>query len=537
MAVIDVLIIILYFAMIIAIGFIVAKKSVKTGDDASVAGHKLGIFLGGIGKAANSAGGSSSVGGTSWGYSLGISGMWYAVSEGLTYVLYLPIIKRIWRVLYRTRSSSVGKFFGYRWGKGGVLFAGACNAVAYMAFVGAQIIATATVIKLMLGWEYIPALLVSTAIIIIYCTAGGLKAIVITDVIQMSLIIAGMLIIMPPIVFGKAGPIAASMGGEGTGIIAVWDAISKSDVISYMVDFGGPTAAGFGWPYVIGAIILPTLLIAGVAQAAFQYQAAIESADKAFKSFIMVPFLYIPVSIAVVLMGMCAMFLYGPAYLPEAVGGGGLDPNMILSQLINDFLPKGLTGFLLAAILSATMSTSSTCLICSVTCLTEDVIKPLRKKAQLDPKQSLRLFRLCMVIVGIGTIGITVFATDIITLLTTAYAAVVAGLWVPMMATLFAKKTTKSATYITMIVGLVLYGLIAFAPGAFSFLPSAIVASPLYLTLPLSIVLQIVISACTQKSDHGRIDAYFTDEWEKSPGNWEKHPEIIDENGEVIIPA
>jgi SSS family solute:Na+ symporter len=530
MSIIDIIIIIAYFAMIIAIGFYIAKKHVKTGTDAAVAGRKLGIFLGGIGKAANSAGGSSSVGGTAWGYSLGISGMWYAVSEGMTYILYMPIIKRIWRVLYRTRTSSVGNFFGYRWGKGAILFGGITNAVAYMAFVGAQIIATATVIRLMLGWNYTAALLVSTAIIIVYCTAGGLRAIVITDVIQMSLIIAGMLIIMPPIVFGKAGPIAAAAGGSGHGIIAVWDAIKQSDVISYMVDFGGPTAAGFGWPYVIGAIILPTLLIAGVAQAAFQYQAAIESADKALKSFIMVPFLYIPVSIAVVLMGMCAMFLYGPAYLPEVVGGGGLDPNMILSQLIGDFLPKGLTGFLLAAILSATMSTSSTCLICSVTCLTEDVIKPFQKK-KLDPKQSLFLFRVCMVVVGFGTIGITLWATDIITLLTTAYAAVVAGLWVPMMATLFVKKATKPATYITMIVGLVLYGLMSFAPDMFSFLPANIVASPLYLTLPISIVLQVVLSICTQKSDHGRIDAYFTDEWEKSPGNWEKHPEVLEEGG------
>jgi SSS family solute:Na+ symporter len=521
MAGIDIAIIIIYFAAIIAIGFYVAKKYVRSGEDAAVAGLKLGVFLGGIGKAANSAGGSRSVGGTAWGYQMGIGSIWYAVSEGFTYIVYLPIIKRMWTVLYRTRTASVGQFFGYRWGAGARLFAGIINTVAYMAFVGAQIIATATVIKLLLGWEYVPALLVSTAIIIIYCTAGGLRAIVLTDVIQMALIIVGMLIIMPPIVFGKAGE---ALGGGG--ITAVWETLKGGELTSFMTDLGAPGV--FGWPYIIGAIILPTILIGGVAQASYQYQASIQTADKAFKSFIMVPFLYIPVSIMVVLMGMCALILYGVKFMPPEFGGPeGGDPNMVLSTLIQDFLPTGLTGLLLAAILSATMSTSSTCLICSVTCLTEDVIKPLLKNKPSDA-QALKIFRVCMVVIGIGTIGITMYATDIIQLLTTGYAACIAGLWVPIMATIFYKRATRPATYITMIVGLVVYGAIAFAPASFAFLPPAVVSAPLYVSLPLSVVLIFVLSAATQKSDHGRIDAYFEDEWEKSPGNWEKHPEILE---------
>jgi Na+/proline symporter len=142
-----------------------------------------------------------------------------------------------------------------------------------------------------------------------------------------------------------------------------------------------------------------------------------------------------------------------------------------------------------------------------------------------------------MVIIGLGTIGITMFATDIIQLLTTGYAAAVAVLFVPIMATIFMKKATKPAVYITMIVGLVVYGVPAFAPAVFGFLPPAIAAAPLYVSLPLSIVLIFVISAVTQKSEHGRIDAYFEDEWEKSPGNWEKHPELIDGEGPIKLSA
>jgi Na+/proline symporter len=336
---------------------------------------------------------------------------------------------------------------------------------------------------------------------------------------------------MPPIVFSKAGE---AVGGGG--ISAVWETLKNGELTSYMTDLGIPIP-GWGWPYIIGAIILPTILIAGVAQAAYQYQASIQTADKAFKSFIMVPFLYIPVSIMVVLMGMCGLILYQGQFLPVDVGGEGGDPNMVLTTLIQDFLPTGVVGLLLAAILSATMSTSSTCLICSVTCLTGDVIKPLLKK-KLDDRQSLRLFRACMIIVGLGTIGITLFAKDIIELITTGYAAAVAGLFVPIMATIFVKKATKPAIYTVMLTGLIVYGIIAFFPEAFAgILPPEIISAPLYLSLPLSIVLMIVLTVATQKSSHGRLDAYFTDEWEKSPGNWEKHPELVKGEGPIELPT
>ncbi|MDR2356261.1 MAG: sodium:solute symporter family protein, partial [Clostridiales Family XIII bacterium] len=489
-----------------------------SGEDAAVAGRKLGVFLGGVGKAANSAGGSSSVGGTSWGYQLGIGASWYSVGEGMTYVVYLPIIKRIWTALYRAKASSAGSFFGYRWGLVGRLYAGLINTIIYIAFVAAQIIATATVIRVLLGWEYIPSMLISTAVVIIYCTAGGLRAIVLTDVIQMSLIIVGMLFIMPPIVFKKAGD---ALGGGGLG--AVWGALKET--APSMTDLGAP--AVFGWPYIIGAIILPCILIGGVAQAAFQYQASIQTADKAFKSFLMVPFLYIPVSVMVVLMGMCSLFLYGMNHMPEAYGGpAGGDPNMVLPSLIMDFLPTGLTGLLLAAILSATMSTSSTCLICSTTCLTEDVIKPLLKN-KLDDRSSLLLFRVCMICIGLATIGITLWATDIIELITGNYAAAVSALFVPFMATLFSRSATKVATFVTMILGIVVYYAAQFGwvPG----LPAVVSAAPLYLALPVSIVSMVVLTQITKNtSTHGNMDAYFTDLWENSPNNWEKHPEILE---------
>jgi SSS family solute:Na+ symporter len=512
MGILDIVVIMGYFLLLILVGLYVAKKYVKSGEDAAVAGRDLGIFLGGVGKAANSAGGSSSVGGTSWGYQFGIVGSWYAVSEGLSYITYLPFVKQIWRIVHRGRMASIGAVFGYRWGKFARIFAGLMNALAYTGFTAAQIIATGTIIHVLLGWNYIVALLVSTAVVIFYCVAGGLRAIVITDVIQMSLIIVGLFIILPTVIFGHAGDVG--------GIEGVW---------SRVPDFMTNLAGDWGWSYVIGAILIPCFFMPLTLQADYQYQASMRNQDTAFKSYIMVPFLYIPVSIMVVLMGMAAFLMYGDTFMD--------DGNIVLPTLIQEFLPTGLIGLLLAAILSATMSTSSTCLLCATTCFVEDVVHPLKKTKVTSEKEGLKEFRICMIILGIATTAVTLWATDIISIITLGYAASVGGLFVPVIATIFMKKATKAAVQASMIVGAVVYVAVAL-PWLYDFwlakLGDIIADAPLVIALPIAAVTFVIVNMLTfKKGDHGNIDIYFTDEWEKSPNNWEKNPELL-KDAEVL---
>jgi SSS family solute:Na+ symporter len=264
-------------------------------------------------------------------------------------------------------------------------------------------------------------------------------------------------------------------------------------------------------------------------QAPYQYQASMKSEDVAFKSYLSVPILYIPAAIMVVLVGMCALFLYGTSFMPSEGG----DPNMVLPTIIKEFLPTGLVGLLLAAVLSATMSTASTCLICATTSFTDDVVGSFLKK-KLDGKKSLLLFRVSMIILGISTILITVGANDIIKLITETYAAAVSALAFPIFMTLFWKKATKIGTFTTMIVSAIIYYAVQFGGESMGLNPT-LVAAPLFIAFPASVVIMFAVSLATQKtSTHGRLDAYFDDEWEISPDNWEKHPEILNEDGDVV---
>jgi SSS family solute:Na+ symporter len=402
--------------------------------------------------------------------------------------------------------ATIGAVFGYRWGNFARIFAGLMNALAYTGFTAAQIIATGTIIHVLLGWSYIFARLISTAIVIFYCVAGGLRAIVITDVIQMSLIIVGLFIILPVVIFGGAGDVG--------GIQGVW---------SRVPDFMTNLAGDWGWSYVIGAILIPCFFMPLTLQADYQYQASMKSQDTAFKSYILVPFLYIPVSIMVVLMGMSGFLMYGDRFVN--------DGNLVLPTLIQEYLPVGLIGLLLAAILSATMSTSSTCLLCATTCFVEDVLHPLQSKKAVSDAEGLKEFRICMIILGIATIAVTLWATDIISIITLGYAASVGGLFVPIIATIFIKKATRTAVQASMIMGAVVYVAIAL-PWLYDFwlarVGAIIADAPLVIALPIAAVTFLAVNLATvKKGDHGNIDIYFTDEWEKSPNNWEKNPEIL----------
>ena len=131
--VLDIAIIVIYFFGLIAIGVIVSRR-IKTHEDSMVAGRSFGSFLAGVGKAANLAGGSTSVGGTGYGYTYGISGSWFGIANIILGLVLAPIAPRIWRAMTRGGFTSVGEYLGYRFGRFAQVFAGFLNTCAFIGF-------------------------------------------------------------------------------------------------------------------------------------------------------------------------------------------------------------------------------------------------------------------------------------------------------------------------------------------------------------------------------------------------------------------
>src|SRR5271168_4642617 len=95
MAVVDLLVVILYMAVIVAAGFWARLKATNQ-DQFLVAGRSVGPFLYAGTLAAIVLGGASTVGGVKLGYQYGISGMWFVFMFGLgILVLSVVLVPRI----------------------------------------------------------------------------------------------------------------------------------------------------------------------------------------------------------------------------------------------------------------------------------------------------------------------------------------------------------------------------------------------------------------------------------------------------------
>jgi SSS family solute:Na+ symporter len=478
MVLLDVAIIVLYLILLVFIGVIVSKR-VKTHEDSVVGGRGFGTFFAGVGKAANLAGGPSTVGTAGYGFTYGITGAWFTLSTAISCLVWVPLAPRLWRAVSRGRFTSVGGYLGYRFGGFARVFAGLLNCLAYMSFVAAQIIATGTILAVLLGWSHTMAMLITTVIVIAYTILGGLKAVVITDIVQMAIIYIGLVIIMPPVALGEVG-----------GMNALFDALPEAF----------KQIGAMGWPRIVGTLMLPTILMPFTMQATYAYTAACKSSNVAWKSGILTAFLYIIPCMACLLVGMIVFVLF-----PDIAVASDALPTIVTA-----LLPHGLIGILLAAVLSATMSTSSTCLICSANCLVTDVVGGLSKKERSGEEQ-LKVTRICMGLIGVLTLCITLFNSDIISIISIGYALGTGGLLAPALAAMFWKRATKPACIAAMVVGGGSYVFIQFS--------QIVTWPPLFLSLGLSLILIIAVSLFTKPSDPTVYDVYFEDEWAKSPKN------------------
>lgn len=473
MSILDIAIIIVYFAALIVIGAIVSK-SVKTNEDSVVAGRSFGSVSAAVGKTANQAGGPAILGGTAYGYTFGVAGGWFGISNILAMWLTAPFAPRIWSAMHRADLVSIGGYLGYRFGMFARVFSGFLNALAYSGFVAAQIVATGTILHVLLGWGLTTGMIVTTLIVIAYTMLGGLKAVVYTDYMQLGIMMIGLFFVMVPISVHAVGGFHSMM----------------SQVPAAFTQMGS-----MGWFTVIGTIIIPTALAGFTMQAGYSYIGACKNLQTTWKSSLLAGVFYGILAVAVIIIGMATYLLYP----------GLTDSQNALPTIVSNLLPSGLVGLLLAAVLSATMSTASTCSICAATCIGTDIIRPLLKH-KVDDKNMLKLTRILIVLVAVLALSFAVLYPQIVGLLLMGYSFGAGGLMIPVFSAMFWKRATTAGCVASMLGGGISYLLLS----------NYVTWPALFGSVPIGLVLMIGVSLLTKKPAPSQYDIYFDDEWKKS---------------------
>lgn len=393
-------------------------------------------------------GGSSTIGIAGLGYSKGLVGAWWMLVGALgLFVLSVWIAERVRRYEVYTLPEILEKQYG---GSAIRIIASVLISTAWLGIIAAQIIAAGKILAVLWPGQASLLMLIAGFVFIIYTLLGGQYSIMRTDLIQATLIVAGV-IVCAVAGIGAAGGLAGMM----------------AQLPPTHVSF--PTSPDFGWGdlltflFFVGATFLVGPDI---------YSRIFCSRDPrvARRSLVLTASIMVPAAFLITLAGIAARVL-----MPD------IPPESALPALVMRTIPIGLSGIVIVALLAAVMSSADTCLLTTSTIITADILAPLLK---IEERDFLRISRICVIITGTLSLVIALRLQGVITSLLLGYTVYSAGLVVPILMGFYVDRFgLNAAGAVTAVMGGGISGLTMKLGGYDSLL--------LY-TIPLSAVLLFV---------------------------------------------
>ncbi len=370
---VDLLIVALYFALVLGIGFYL-KRFTRTGDDFFMAGRKMTSWIAGLSFLAANLGALELMGWSAAAYQYGILAThWYWIGA-IPAMLFLAIVMMPFYHISRTHS--VPGYLQLRYGQASRTLSAVSFGFMTVLMSGINMYSMALVMKVVLGWDIHFSIWVSSLTVAVYVVLGGLLSAIFNEVLQFVLIWAGALLI-PILGLIEAGgwskmvaKIQANFAGQDfTHLWRSIGAFSDNPMGIHWVGivFGLGFVISFGY-WTTDFLVVQRVLAAKDLRAA-QMAPIIGSAFK-----MMVPFI-------VILPG-----LLGLAVLPglvgeaEAVRTGMHSYNEVLPLMLARYAGPGLLGLGITALIAGFMSGMAGNVSAFATVWTYDIYRPLRKK-------------------------------------------------------------------------------------------------------------------------------------------------------------
>lgn len=358
---IQLLIILIYFGITVAIGMYAKTKSTSS---QSFHGTGLGVLMCVAAGTGEWLGGTSTTGVSEYGFLYGISGAWYTIANGIGVLVLAVFFAKLYRSLETvTVPGIIEKFIG--------LNARTVSSILLtfvMIAVGtAQIIAAGTLGVTVLGLDYTTSVIIFGIGFIIYTLAGGMVAVGYTNMLHLVAMYGGVILALVLV--------SADIGGLA--------ALQSSLPATPYFQMGG-----IGLPKV-SSWIIASILGACTAQAGIQPLLAAKDVNVAKKAALITALVVAPFGLFTALLGMAAKVKY-----PEL-----LNAKLALPTLMMDLHPVA-GGIVLASIMAAVLSTISPIILASGTMVTKDIYQRIFKPEATD-KQVLFVSRLTTGIAGV----------------------------------------------------------------------------------------------------------------------------------------
>src|SRR5579864_990040 len=374
---VDLVIIVFYFVLVLAIGLYLKGRS-QTGEDFFMAGREMTAWIAGLSFLSANLGSLELMGWAAAAYQYGILAThWYWIGA-IPAMIFLGIV--MMPFYYISKTHSVPGYLKLRFGESSRALSAICFAFMTVLMSGINMYAMALVMKVVLGWDIHFSIWVSSLTVAIYVALGGLRSAIFNEVLQFVLIWAGALLIpiLGLIEAGGWGPLKARIAINASAQYThVWSPLASFDSNPMGIHWTG-IVLGLGFVISFGYWTTDFLVVQRVLAAKDLRSAKMAPIiGAAFK--MLVPFI-------VILPGLLGLALLPMKLTGEtaALASGGHSYNEVLPLMLARYCGPGLLGLGITALIAGFMSGMAGNVSAFTTVWTYDIYRALMNKNASD---------------------------------------------------------------------------------------------------------------------------------------------------------
>jgi SSS family solute:Na+ symporter len=450
---IDYSLLVVYFVCVLGIGWVL-RRYVKSSDDFFLSGRSIPAWITGLAFISANLGAQEVIG-------MGASGAKYGMMTSHFYwVGAIPAMVFVGVFMmpfyYGSRARSVPEYLKLRFDEKTRGFNAITFAIMTTFSSGISMYALAKLLELVLGWNFNTSVLLSGVIVLAYIFLGGLTSAIYNEVLQFFLIVMGFL---PLVLLGlkdaggwhglteRLSTVATHAGFAPSAFSTSWRHLDSASANPMGVEWFG-MVMGLGFVLSFGYWCTDFLVV--------QRAMAADSMAAARRTPLLAAFPKMVFPFLVILPGMLAIALH--------VTRGGLLPleadgtpnyNLAVPVMLGHYLPSGLLGLGLTALMASFMSGMAGNVTAFNTVWTYDIYQSYIRPGQSDAHY-LRMGHSATV-VGILLSVVAAYATtrfnNIMDMLQLVFAFVNAPLFATFLLGMFWRRTTGHGAFFGLLTG------------------------------------------------------------------------------------
>ena len=385
-----------YMAIMIAIGFAVSKKN-KTSSDFFLGGRQLGPLVTAMSAEASDMSGWLLMGMPGLALMTGVpEAFWTAVGLAIgTYLNWLFVAKRLRVYSHRIDAFTIPDFFARRFGDGKKVLtciSALMIVVFFIPYTASGFCACGKLFSSLFGMDYMTAMIISAAVIILYCTLGGFFAASFTDFVQSIIMTVALLIVL----------------GLGEGLIGGFDKVfaNVSELSGYLNVFEGyDVAKGVTGNYnalTVASTLAWGLGYFGMPHILLRFMAIGD--EKKLKLSRRVASVWVTIAMGVaILIGIIGFSLMKNGIVPSYADNAAAESVIVdIAKFLSKYgyVAAFAGGIVLAGILASTMSTADSQLLAAASSISENLVQE-SFGVKLSVKKSMLLARISVVVISI----------------------------------------------------------------------------------------------------------------------------------------